>query len=181
MIAARVQGTHAPVSSQRTGTESVDSRSLWRQDAAVTSHSYYCQDAIVAHTISPMKDRIDHILGVIGELSQDLEDDEVAPTEAAVKACLRLVAEVTTSIPYGFKLYYPNITTVGYGDLICAWLGEDRDLVAFISPSGVVSLRNVDRASPCTKGSILNPSESDVVRATEWLYETWPNSAEVTA
>ena len=113
-----------------------------------------------------------HVLNVIQDLSEDLEDDEIVPTDAAINACLNLIEKVMESIPNGFKHYYPNITTSYSGDLHCDWLGEQRDLTSYISPKGEVTIqKKYIKNNTLGITTIKNPSDLDIFESVKWYYE----------
>jgi hypothetical protein len=81
------------------------------------------------------------------ELAEDLFDDEVPPSDRAVKeGVARLMAAATRfSSPSEFPM--PQLTTSGDGSLTCEWPGATKRIVLFVSRDGEPRLSTYERTS----------------------------------
>src|SRR5262249_3179035 len=76
-------------------------------------------------------------------LSEEVEEDETPPTEAARARCVEYFRDAAARFSLGESLPFPAISTTGRGELSCQWRGDDITLVATISPTGNVSLHQM--------------------------------------
>src|SRR5688572_11605651 len=80
----------------------------------------------------------------MAHLSADLEEDEIAPSEAAQRACQSHLTELAARLSSGAGLSLPHISTSGQGDLSCEWRDREKVLVALFSPAGAMSLHAME-------------------------------------
>ena len=79
----------------------------------------------------------------LDSLSQEVEEDETPPTEAARARCIEHFRNAAAELAPGEGFLFPAISTTGRGELSCQWRDDDRTLVATISPSGNLSLHQM--------------------------------------
>jgi hypothetical protein len=115
---------------------------------------------------------LQYIRDSVEDLKSDLDTDEVAPTAAAVRSCQAFVSQAMALVPIGLKFFRPHISTTGRGDLLCEWLGDGRDLVAYISSAGMIRLRKFTSNASAQQVAVVAPNSEQVMDAIIWFLES---------
>jgi hypothetical protein len=109
----------------------------------------------------PVGDRVRRRLE---RLSHDVEEDEVAPTEPAQRACQEYLTAAALGMPPGQDFPFPHISTAGEGDLSCEWRLADKVVLAMISPDGVLALHvlGLSEGLVAAQQTVPNPTPKDL-------------------
>jgi hypothetical protein len=97
------------------------------------------------HVVSnPLADRVrQHISQQLARLSQDLEEGEIGPSDAAQRECLVKLAAAAVAMSPDQELALPHLDTGGEGDLSCEWQSDRKVLWLLIAPGGESALHRV--------------------------------------
>jgi hypothetical protein len=100
-------------------------------------------------------------------LSQEVEEDETLPTEAARTRCIEYFRNVAAGLSPGESLPFPAISTTGRGELSCQWRGADSTLVATVSPTGNLSLHQMclEQGRVVEQGKIAEATSQELLEA----------------
>src|SRR5947209_7759546 len=91
--------------------------------------------------IGTVRERIERRLKY---LSDELEPEEMPPSEAAKRSCTRLLADTAARMPVVDRFPFPHISTSGEGDLSCEWARETYVIIALISPRGATAIHEMN-------------------------------------
>lgn len=108
----------------------------------------------------------------LAAIAEDVAPDELAPTPEARGALLEVVGfllEVRTLL--GIEAPLPHLSSLGGGDLECAWMRSERNLFLSIGPSGERVLQRVhlNNAEAKTLKRIESPDKIALLDAVLWV------------
>jgi hypothetical protein len=113
----------------------------------------------------------------LARLAQDVDEEELPPTEDAQRACLDLLTAAASAIAPGRSFPFPHLSTAGEGDVSCEWRGENRVVVAVISPAGVASVYRFEMSNgrALEREILSEPTAEALGRTIEWLLAETPS------
>jgi hypothetical protein len=114
----------------------------------------------------------------LARLLQDIEEDEVPPSDEAQHACLDRLASAAARFETGSRFPFPHVGTSGEGDLTCEWQGDRRVVLFSISPQGKTALHRIVMSDTrvTDRETLLEPSPEALVTALKWFQGTDPSA-----
>src|SRR5580658_5770262 len=104
-------------------------------------------------------------------LTNDLDQDDIAPTAAAQTACADLLESVETECWNFGTMPLPGVTTSGDGSMHCQWSAGGHRAYLSVDPKGLVRLFTAETVDQRTTDSrtITNPTPYQLASALHWL------------
>jgi hypothetical protein len=103
----------------------------------------------------------------LARLTQDIEEDEIAPSDEAKRECLDRLVSAATSFGVSSRFPFPHVGTSGEGDLTCEWQGDQRVVLFSLSPQGKTALHRIVMSDMgvTNRETLLEPSSEAVAEA----------------
>ena len=107
----------------------------------------------------------------IAFLQEELQEDEVPPTQDAVDACRRMLASASERLPVDRPFPFPLVTTNGRGNLVCEWRAPVRTVIVAVSPDGKAVLHRYESRpdSGVARAAKVSPPEDEIAEAIRWF------------
>jgi len=109
----------------------------------------------------------EHLQRLLRDLSEELDATEARPTDMAKNACYRLIEALSSHFEPSFR--WPNISSLGGGDLVCEWHYPSRNLMALLDQNGGLRIIRLPQDPHQRCSAAISPSDDDVMNSYRWL------------
>ena len=125
---------------------------------------------VTTSRIHSIEDRLRQRFAVV---TDDLMDDEEAPTECAKDRCVNQLRAVADLMGNGESVPMPHVSTLGGGNIECYWSRGDRSLFWSIGPETESALQRIESGENDVHSleAINSPTVEDLLSSILWTID----------